>query len=209
LWRPTFRNLWATGLALLVLGAALYPLLATTAKIKDRMAPEAPRTLDGMLYMNYARFFDQNLDMDLAQDYQAIRWMQGNIQGSPVILEGNTPEYRWGSRFTINTGLPGVVGWNWHQRQQRGTVTPADWVTDRIGDIALFYTSIDPEIAANLLEKFNVSFFVVGQLEKAYYPGPGLDKFAAFDGQFWQKVFQNQETTIYRVLNRENPSGVE
>ena len=61
--------------------------------------------------------------MNLVQDYKAIRWMQDNVQGSPVIVEANCPEYRWCMRFTIYTGLPGVVGWNWHERQQR-TLTP-------------------------------------------------------------------------------------
>jgi uncharacterized membrane protein len=35
--------------------------------------------------------------------------MQDNIQGSPVIVEANCPEYRWCTRYTIYTGLPGVV----------------------------------------------------------------------------------------------------
>ena len=64
--------------------------------------------------------------------------------GSPVIVEANTPEYRWGNRFTIYTGLPGVVGWNWHQRQQRAVV-PSEWVTERIDEISeVLYHSRSP-----------------------------------------------------------------
>ena len=76
----------------------------------------------------------------MSQDYRAIQWMQRNVQGSPVIVEANTPEYRWGTRFTIYTGLPGVVGWNWHQRQQRA-VTPDTWVFDRVDAIGAFYNA--------------------------------------------------------------------
>ncbi|MFN2194958.1 MAG: DUF2298 domain-containing protein [Anaerolineales bacterium] len=199
-WNPTFKQIWRIALAGLVLSAALYPLLATTAKIKDRMAPEAPRTLDGETYMAYAHYFDQGLDFDLGQDYAAIQWMRENIQGSPVIMEGNTVEYRWGSRFSIYTGLPAVVGWNWHQRQQRGGVVSADWVTDRIGEVNLFYTTPNAEDAVRLLEKYDVKFFVVGQLEQAYYPGPGLEKFSEFAGQLWEVVFQVGDTTVYRVI---------
>jgi uncharacterized membrane protein len=179
----------------------MYPLLATTAKMKDRMSPDAPRTLDGQRFMQSAIYFDQGGEMDLGLDYAGIRWVQEQVQGSPVILEGNTPEYRWGSRYTIYTGLPGVVGWNWHQRQQRGGVAPADWVTDRIGEINLFYTSPDVDQALNILRKYQVRYFVLGQLERNYYPGPGLDKFAAAEGIYWQAVFQNEGTIIYQVLD--------
>ena len=80
--------------------------------------------------MNYAQHFDGQM-MDLSEDYRAIRWMQDNVQGSPVIVEANCTEYRWCTRFTIYTGLPGVVGWNWHQRQQRGFAAPTA-ITDRV-----------------------------------------------------------------------------
>ena len=68
-----------------------------------------------MTYMNYATYYDMGVVMDLSEDYRAIQWMQDNVIGSPVILEGQAYEYRWGNRFTIYTGLPGVVGWNWHK----------------------------------------------------------------------------------------------
>jgi uncharacterized membrane protein len=84
-----------------------------------------------MVYMDFAHY-DWKGDMDLSQDYRAIRWMEQNVQGSPVIVEANLRDlYRWGSRFTIYPGLPGVVGWEWHQQQQRALL-PGDWVSNRI-----------------------------------------------------------------------------
>ncbi len=195
----TARRVWQVGVVALLLAAAMYPLLATTAKIKDRFAPDAPRSLDGLGYMSYANYFDQGLDMDLSQDYEAIRWLQENVIGSPVILEGNTVEYRWGSRYTINTGLPGVVGWNWHQRQQRGSFVPGEAINNRIAEIAEFYITDDPQAAYQLLKKYGVQYFIVGQLEQAYYPGPGLDKFALMDGNLWDLVFESGATRIYQV----------
>jgi hypothetical protein len=41
---------------------------------------------------------------------------------------------------------------------------------------------------------------VVGQLEQVTYPGPGLDKFPAFNGVLWNQVYQDENTTIYEVI---------
>ena len=133
-------------------------------------------TLDGMSFMKYSTYFENDLVMDLSQDYDAIRWMQDNIKGTPTIVEANLPEYRWGNRFTIYTGLPGVLGWNWHQRQQRA-INPSEWVTDRMEDINNFYSSADLENAKDFIDKYQVDYIIVGQLEKAVYPEKGLEKF--------------------------------
>ena len=198
-WTNGWYYSWQAAFAFLAFSAALFPLLATTAKIKDRMATAAPRTLDGMEFMKYASYAWIDRTMDLSQDYRAIRWMQDHIQGSPVIVEANSRNlYRWYTRFTIYTGLPGVVGWEWHQQQQRA-VNPSTWVSERINEIDQFYNTIDVELASNFLKKYNVSYIVVGQLEQATYTGPGLDKFTANNGSLWQAVYQDQDTVIYEV----------
>jgi uncharacterized membrane protein len=46
-----------------------------------------------------------------------------------------------------------------------------------------------------------VKYIIVGQLERAYYPGPGLDKFAQQDGVLWRAVYRQGETVIYEVLD--------
>jgi YYY domain-containing protein len=200
-WNYQWRMFWQIGLVMLVANAALFPLTAGKDKITDRMATSAPASLDGMDYMQYAYYDDMGMVMNLQSDYNAIRWMQDNVIGSPVIVEGNTPEYRWGSRFTIYTGLPGVVGWNWHQRQQRA-VQPETVVTDRIADIAEFYNTDSQAITRGFLEKYNVSYIVVGQLEKAFYPGTGLDKFPLWNDRLWHEVYNDGLTAIYEVINQ-------
>ena len=163
----------------------------------DRMAPNVPLTLDSITYMQYAQYADFDVTMDLAHDYKAIRWMQDHVQGSPVIVEANCPEYRWCTRFTIYTGLPGVVGWNWHQRQQR-TLNP-QLVEDRVSEIDSFYTTTDAQQAEDFLKRYNVRYIIVGQLERAEYPGAGLLKFVHFDGQLWDAVYRDGATVIYQV----------
>jgi YYY domain-containing protein len=197
-WLPKWRTPWQVALVALVAGAALYPVMGGLAKVKDRMVTTAPHTLDGMLYMDYAHY-EWHGDMDLSQDYRAIRWMQQNVQGSPVIVEANLRDlYRWGSRYTIYTGLPGVVGWEWHEQQQRALV-PATWISDRIDEINNFYTTTDVQAALQFLRKYNVKYIIDGQLEHNQYPGPGLDKFPAENGVLWDEVYRDGDTVIYQV----------
>ena len=175
-WNDWRRDVWNIAFYILVFSVLLFPLMATSGKIKDRMNENAPHTLDGLAYMKIASYHDQGMMMDLSQDYDAILWMQQNIEGTPVIVEGHTVEYHWGSRFTINTGLPGVLGWNWHQRQQR-TVLANNNVQLREDEINNFYNTQDIDIANDFLNKYNVQYIVYGQLETAYYSAVGLTKF--------------------------------
>jgi YYY domain-containing protein len=201
-WKPEWQLVWQTGLTVLVFGALLYTFMATMAKIEDRMALEAPHTLDGMAYMPHATYVDEWGPMPLDQDYEAIRWLQENVQGSPVIVEANLRNlYRWGSRMTIYTGLPGVVGWEWHQQQQRAVI-PGLWVTQRIMEIDNFYLTEDLGAAQEFLHKYNVRYIIVGLQERGHYPGPGLEKFEAADGALWRSVYRDRDTVIYEVMDQ-------
>ena len=168
------------------------------AKIKDRMTDQAPQTLDGMAFMAYATYADLDVEMDLSQDYRAIRWLQENAVGSPVIVEANMVEYHWGSRFSIYTGLPGVLGWNWHKRQQRASL-PSELVTDRVREIDAFYSTANVDEAESFLNEYDVRYIVLGQLERAKYPAAGIDKFPEMNGSLWQEVYRDGETVIYKV----------
>lgn len=198
-WKEAVSSVWQVALAVLVFSAAMYPITAATDKIRDRMSQETPATLDGFEFMKTSRYYDQNLDMDLSQDYHAIQWMQQNVTGSPVLVETNTVEYRWGNRFTIYTGLPGVLGWNWHQRQQRGFLD-YNGIANRLTEIPQFYQSTDVESAREFLAKYNVKYIILGQMERAYYPGDGLVKFETYDGVYWREVFREADTVIYEVI---------
>jgi YYY domain-containing protein len=205
-WNPGWRRAWSAVFVLLVAAAALYPLTASRAKILDRFSTGLPNGLDGMEYMQNS-VYDWEGVMDLNQDYRAIRWMQENVQGTPVIVEANLRDlYRWGSRFSIYTGLPGVVGWEWHQQQQRA-LTPGSWISERIAEIDQFYTTISLQEALAFLRKYGVKYIIVGQLERNHYPGPGLDKFEAQDGILWHEVFRDQDTVIYEVNDDPTNSG--
>jgi YYY domain-containing protein len=201
-WKQGWRTVWQVILATLVAGATLYTLIATVEKIEDRIAVKAPHSLDGMAFMRFATYTDKWGRMDLNQDYQAIRWLQENVIGSPVIVEANLRDlYRWGSRYSIYTGLPGVVGWEWHEQQQRTTI-PASWISQRISEIDDFYLTVNMQAVEDFLRKYDVRYIILGQQERGHYPGPGLQKFEDWDGLMWREVYHEEDTAIFEVLPR-------
>jgi len=197
-WLPGWRLFWQTAMIFLISGAALFTVSGTAGKMRDRWIVEAPRTLDAMTFMQYAHYDDFGQRLDLSEDYRAIRWMQENVKGSPVIVEANCSEYRWCTRFTMYTGLPGVVGWNWHQRQQR--VFTSTWVEERVAEVSGFYESFDINYVREFLETYDVRYIIVGQLERAAYTPQGLAKFELYDGSLWREVYLDGNTTIYEVI---------
>jgi len=197
-WHFKTQAFWQLIFILLVFGAALFPVMATRDKIADRMDTKAEQSLDGMAFMRTATYFDMGAEMNLSEDYDAILWMQDNIKGSPVILEGQAYEYRWGNRFTIYTGLPSVVGWNYHQRQQRA-ILQSNVVQERVDAIGQFYLTEDRNLIEKFLEQYKVSYIIMGQLERVFFPGAGLDKFEALDGILWSEVYRSGSTVIYEV----------
>ncbi len=197
-WTKRIQALVQIPLIILLMSATLFPILATRDKATDRMSYVAPHTLDGMEYMQSSFFYLDGIQMDLSQDYRAIKWMQENVKGSPVILEGQTLEYSWGNRFTIYTGLPSVVGWNYHQRQQRALwANNAVW--DRVNSVNEFYLTSDQGYVENYLVQHDIRYIVLGQLERIRYYGDGLQKFDALEGVLWDMVYQDGDTIIYKV----------
>jgi YYY domain-containing protein len=196
-------RLWQGTLTVLLLAAVLYPLLATPAKWSIRMNPAAPKTLDGMAFMAVTEYNDQGQNIPLHFDYEALQWMQRNIDGSPVIAEGhNSNPYRSvANRVAMYTGLPAVVGWDWHQRQQRA-VLPGTVVSNRIQDVNTLYGTTNTAEALAILEEYDVRYIYVGQLEWVYYNPDGLLKFDRMAEQgLLEEVYRNGGVSIYQVVD--------
>jgi YYY domain-containing protein len=187
-----------------VAAAVIYPLFATPARVRDRFDNQTaiqPRTNNGLAYMNGAIYGDQSGQINLVDDYAAIQWLRHNVQGSPTIIEAQTPNYRWGGRISINTGLPTVIGWGFHQEQQRGvTQTLKDLIKERESDVGAFYSATDPAEAQLILDKYNVKYVILGEVEQLYYPGQGLTNIQDGLGGMLQKVFEYGQTQVYEVL---------
>ena len=191
-------GLWTAGLILLVAASAVYPVLGTGARLDNRFST-TPLTLDGTAYMENAVYFDQT-EAQLKWDLDAINWLRDNLEGTPVVLDGRTPLYRWGSRVSVYTGLPTVLGWDWHQRQQRCGIDPCPAVYEREADVIRIYAGQDEGDTLDLLRQYDVDYVYVGQTERQYYPDEGLAKFEAMTERGHLSVaYENPEVTVYQV----------
>ena len=220
-WSKRLRVLWYTPCILLIFIAGLYPILATPARALDRMAPDLPPTLNGLDYMKQTTYYETMPDenrgetIDFSVDYELIRWMQENIVGSPVIMEGRRypSEYQWNGRFAIATGLPSVLGWNYHQRQQRSLDPLPSWVSQRDLNIRIFYNTADIDIAVDMIYRYDVKYIVHSGLERVQSSPAGQEKFDAMVSQGLLSVayaidggaiYQVNETALLQYLVERN-----
>ena len=191
------RIAWVAVVVVLAASSLVYTFLGTNARVDDRFADLSP-TLDGTAYMEAAQHWERDEYFPLVWDLQAIQWVQDNVEGSPVVLEAHMEQYRWGGRFANYTGLPTIIGWPWHQIQQRFDYRGE--VDRRAMDVRSAYESTDIPTKIELLRKYGVSYVVLGDLEKLNYAPEGLVVFDDMaESGLLRKVYENEGTAIFRV----------
>jgi len=195
-WLSVGGSFLLAAIAISVFGAALYPIGATAVKIDLRIAHTEP-TLDGTAYMVEGVINDRGRDIELIYDKQAIDWILANVEGRPTILEATVDIYHWGSRISINTGLPTVLGWDWHEKQQRWPYRHE--VDARRRDVELAYSMTNETELLEMLDRYGVDLIYVGELERAYFPADGLAKFDDLIDRGLQVIYENRDVRIYRV----------
>lgn len=177
-WRPALSGVWQMTLAILLSIAMLYPITATQGRFVDRFnQSETPLTLDGSEFMKVAPHGEDpdgngpipGVWFNLNGDYQMIRWVQDHVKGTPVIIEGQHIEYSWSSRIAIQTGLPTILGWRFHQSQQRNLDGLDRLLNDRLQNIRTFYTTTDIGLAWSMIAYYDVEYVIVGTFERIIY----------------------------------------
>lgn len=191
-----------TSLAAIVLASSLFLLSGTRARQQARFG-DTPLTLDGFAFFQHGTFTETRSDTTTAddvtfrldEDLPLITWLRQNVQGSPVIVEAVGPLYRWTGRISQYTGLPAVIGWDWHQIQQRTDY--AHLVQQRRTEVQLFYTDPSTDAAERFLRKYRVRYVIVGTEERIHGTPAGLAKFTSMPAL--TEVFRNGESIIYAV----------
>ncbi len=191
------RVAWLAVLAILLGSSLIYTFLGTRDRVEDRFL-DLPSTLDGTAYMAAAVHWEREESFPLGWDLQAMSWLQDNAQGTPVVLEAHMEQYRWGGRMANYTGLPTVIGWPWHQTQQRFDYR--ERIRQRAHDVRLAYETTDVDTTVRILDRYDVSYVVVGDLERLNYGEGSLAKFDHMaEMGLLSKAYANPKTSIFRV----------
>jgi uncharacterized membrane protein len=209
-WRFSLRpgrRLWggaATAVfAVLLFGSVVFLWSGVRARQEARFNPDLGPTLDGFAFLAYAEFRENQGDGDpgndatfrLEDDLPLVEWLRENVEGSPVIVEAIGPLYHWTGRISMLTGLPAVIGWDWHQTQQRWDY--GGLVQLRRSETQQFWQSGDEAYAEYYLRKYNVRYVVVGTEEMAFASPDGLAKLERMAAL--EEVFREGEYAIYQV----------
>ncbi len=189
IWQTTrgaVKYVWFGALGGLTFLSLLYPFFALPSRAND-FKPDARAgvpTLDGWVWVRNA----------FPDDYAAIEWARSNIPSDAVIVEAAGREYSFDNRVAVATGLQSVLGWGGHELQWRGNY---DQAGPRERDVEQIYRSRDVAEARALLDKYNVSYVIVGGIERDKYQlNQALaDKFS----KLGELVFEQNSIRIYRV----------
>jgi uncharacterized membrane protein len=161
----------------LILGL-FYPVMSTWTKTNG-FNPGLGFTLDG------TEFYDQLWP----EDYAAMEWIKEHLDEG-VIAEAVGGSYTQYGRVSAQTGLPTVLGWDFHEIQWRGT---AEEQGSRDQDIRLLYQTAHWSEAKSVLDTYAIDYVYVGPLEHIAYDAVNETKF----GVYMDMIYQNDNVRIY------------
>ncbi len=200
--------------AALVAAGLVYPIVGTPQRL-DLSMPGSPSqlTLNGLTWMKGSWIINASGQrIDFTGDYYAILWLRQHDTNNGIIAEASIGPYRGnGARISAGTGLPSVLGWDRHERQQR--YSPG--IDQRLIDLRTLYDTTDVQMKRALIEQYDISYIVVGDVERKWEPEPGFagspigglpyasaEGLAAFQSMVGSELaiaFQSGDTTVYRV----------
>ena len=132
------------------------------------------------------------LETDFPEDAAAIRWLQQNIEGHPVVLEANGDSYSDYCRESAMTGLPTIVGWYVHEWLWR---SDTEILNERVADIANIYTSENWDIIESLIKEYEVEYIFVGKQEREKFEDLNHEMLRALG----KIVFEEGNTYIIKI----------
>ena len=165
-------------LAILLAMLLLLPLWYTMPAAKQWLGSFSPERYQGLNGLSPLAVKDSaqipgSSANELAADIAAIHWFNTEISGQPVILEAYGESYTDYCRISAMTGLPAVIGWETHEWLWRTSKNTPEAYSQRVlprqTDIRTLYTTDDQKQRWALIEKYQIEFIIIGDLERARF----------------------------------------
>ncbi len=169
-----------------VLGiSAFTTLTGAWGRLAHRHTAGPRWTLDGMAYLGATR----------EDEAAAFDFLNRFVPGTPTLVEAHGPPYQQYARASMNTGLPIVVGWEYHliQRSQKHGDILA-----RARAVEVIYTSPERRRVETALAAHRAAFVLLGRAERERYGPRAGAAFAAWP-DLLRPVFRRGGVTIYAV----------
>lgn len=183
--RGRARLAWQGIVGAAVAAAAFTSVSGAWGAVTHRHTAGPRWTLDGTAY----------LETRDPQELAAFEWINRNVRGLPVLAEAYGPSYGEYARVSMNTGLPIVLGWDYHvfQRGHRWAE-----INRRKSDLETIFTSADEPRVAAVLRHDHIALVYVGALERRTYAGGNLADFERWT-DLLTPVYRNPGVTIFAV----------
>lgn len=162
----------------LILMAMIFPVFAT---FSQSVGFDAVPTLDA----------ERSIKKEHPLEYESIKWLRTQ-KGIPVVLQASGFSYSWSSYVSAFTGLPTVLGWEWHEYQWRMNLAE---INTRRSDVETAYTSSDYKEIKKIIDKYGIRYIYVGPIERDRYK---LTNVFGNEDKF-KLVFKNKDVKIYEV----------
>ncbi len=176
-------TLWVIAGAGLILASMVYTIGATITRAGH--FSQIP-TLDGTAY----------LERDHRDDYEAIRWLNAHASDSDVVLEVTGDPYSYNARVSTNTGIATLLGWTNHEQVWRAGAYGIDQeIQRRKQAIEQIYAGTNVFEGKSIMERYQVRYVFVGELERARYSDEALAKFAGPLAE----VYHSGRTAVYEI----------
>ena len=180
----TGRALWGSRtaigvLAVVVISSVYFPVAASVTKTTDSgLGPD----LDSLSFMQ-----TRNQDeLDVIGDINKI------AESDDVLVEAVGGSYTEFGRISGASGVPAVLGWEFHETQWHGS---NEQFADRLVDVETIYTTDDPDILNELIEKYSLTMLVVGPRERTTY---GNIDMALFD-TLGDRIIERGSFTVFSI----------
>lgn len=151
-----------------------------------------PGLLPELSGINHVKVFHES-------DYHSIKWLKEYASKNEVILEAFKPSESYSGRISGYSGLATILQGFDNQQFAYGKYILKE-LNQRVKDINKIYSEQDKMKVLHLINKYNITYIYVGEVERQIYPEESLNNFKEIGTLIFNTGDQqNREAHIYKI----------